>query len=131
MSAFSTSETREQDRNGDLEKVRELARRQEALNRQQQELAKQELSEEEKKREVEKLTREQSELRRQAEELARQIAGHAPLTMRSTKELLRRLRRHGPGVDDKDVVAKVYTSADFREGLDAFLSKRPPQWTGR
>lgn len=66
-----------------------------------------------------------------AEELARQIAGHAPLTLRITKELLRRLRQHGPKADDTDLVAKCYTSADFREGLEAFLAKRPPQWTGR
>ena len=63
--------------------------------------------------------------------LARQIAGHAPLTLRITKELLRRLRQHGPKADDTDLVAKCYTSADFREGLEAFLAKRPPQWTGR
>jgi enoyl-CoA hydratase/carnithine racemase len=25
----------------------------------------------------------------------------------------------------------VYTSADFREGLDAFLTKRKPNWKGR
>jgi 1,4-dihydroxy-2-naphthoyl-CoA synthase len=23
-----------------------------------------------------------------------------------------------------------YMSRDFREGMDAFLNKRPPQWTG-
>jgi len=23
-----------------------------------------------------------------------------------------------------------YQSRDFREGMDAFLNKRPPQWTG-
>ncbi|MFO7297791.1 MAG: enoyl-CoA hydratase [Proteobacteria bacterium] len=80
---------------------------------------------------ISEIVEDHAALMKRAEELARQIAGHAPLTMRATKELLRRLRRHGPGVDDKDVVAKVYTSADFREGLDAFLSKRPPQWTGR
>ncbi|MCL4766591.1 MAG: enoyl-CoA hydratase/isomerase family protein [Hyphomicrobiaceae bacterium] len=66
-----------------------------------------------------------------AEELARQIAGHAPLTLRITKELLRRLRRRGPKVDDTDLVARCYTSADFREGLEAFLAKRPAKWTGR
>jgi enoyl-CoA hydratase/carnithine racemase len=66
-----------------------------------------------------------------AEELARQIAGYAPLTLRVTKEILLRLRQQGPKVDDTDLVAKVYTSADFREGLEAFLAKRPPQWTGR
>ena len=59
-----------------LKKVRELAKRQEALNREQQDLARQqgELNEAELKRRLERLTREQSELREQAEELTRQLA---------------------------------------------------------
>ncbi len=80
---------------------------------------------------VSEVVEDQPALIKRAGELARQIAGHAPLTLRVTKELLRRLRQHGPKVDDTDLVAKVYTSEDFREGLDAFLSKRPPHWTGR
>ncbi len=65
-----------------------------------------------------------------AKQLAAQIAGHAPLTLSTTKELMRRIREAGPKIDDHDLVAKVYTSADFREGLDAFLTKRKPAWTG-
>jgi len=80
---------------------------------------------------VSELADDHAALMARAEEIARQIAGHAPLTLRITKELLRRLRQHGPKVDDTDLVAKCYTSADFREGLEAFLAKRPPQWTGR
>lgn len=63
-------------------------------------------------------------------EVARQLEGHAPLTLRVTKELLRRMRQASPKVDDHDLVGMVYTSADFREGLDAFLAKRTPNWTG-
>src|SRR5438093_13598994 len=66
-------------------------------------------------------------------ELALEIAGNAPLTLRATKELLRRLaakRRLAPG-DDADIVEMCYTSDDFREGVTAFLAKRKPQWTGR
>jgi enoyl-CoA hydratase/carnithine racemase len=66
-----------------------------------------------------------------ARALAIEIAGHAPLTIRTTKELMRRLGEAGRQVDDHDLVATVYTSADFREGLDAFLVKRKPKWTGR
>lgn len=66
-----------------------------------------------------------------AKALAHQIAGYAPLTLSTTKELMRRIREAAPRVDDHDLVAKVYTSADFREGLDAFLTKRKPVWQGK
>ncbi|WP_353646732.1 enoyl-CoA hydratase [Mesorhizobium sp. WSM2239] len=64
-----------------------------------------------------------------ASELARTLAGHAPLTLRATKEALRRIR-HGRA-DGDDLVAMCYTSADFREGVEAFLEKRPAEWKGR
>ena len=66
-----------------------------------------------------------------ADALARQLAGHAPLTMRVTKELLRRLRQRHPTVEDDDLIGMVYTSADFKEGMAAFLEKRKPNWQGR
>lgn len=65
-------------------------------------------------------------------ELATQIAANAPLTVRGIKEMGRRLaRRHLTGADVEDVMQSCYTSADFREGVAAFLAKRRPQWTGR
>jgi enoyl-CoA hydratase len=63
--------------------------------------------------------------------LAQRITTHAPITMSVTKELLRRIRMDGAVVDDSDEIARAYGSADFREGLDAFLTKRTPQWTGK
>ena len=66
-----------------------------------------------------------------AQALADQIKGQAPLTMTVTKTLLRRMRQRERPVEDNDLIAKVYTSADFREGLTAFLAKRPAQWTGK
>jgi uncharacterized protein DUF4175 len=59
-----------------LDKIKDLAHRQDELLKKQQELARNRdsMSEEELKRELEKLTREQSELRQRAEELARQTA---------------------------------------------------------
>ncbi len=65
-----------------------------------------------------------------ADALAALVATHAPLTMLATKEGLRRLRDGGPGADGSDLVAMCYTSNDFREGMEAFLAKRPAQWTG-
>ncbi len=60
--------------------------------------------------------------------LASLLAGHAPLTMRATKEALRRLRDSLP--PDEDLIRLCYSSQDFREGMDAFLTKRPPAWRG-
>lgn len=64
-----------------------------------------------------------------AEALARQVAGNAPLTLRATKEALRRLREHLP--PDEDLIRLCYGSDDFREGMAAFLGKRAPVWKGR
>ncbi len=61
--------------------------------------------------------------------LAQLVAGNAPLTLRATKEALRRLRENLP--PDEDLIRLCYTSADFREGMEAFLNKRPPVWQGR
>jgi hypothetical protein len=58
-----------------LDRIRELARRQEDLSRRLGELAQTNLSAEEMKRRLEKLTREQTELRQQAEELLRRNNG--------------------------------------------------------
>ncbi len=66
-----------------------------------------------------------------ADALANRIKEHAPLTMRTTKELLRRLRDSGNPVDDESLIATVYTSHDFREGMEAFLGKRKPSWQGK
>jgi enoyl-CoA hydratase/carnithine racemase len=64
-------------------------------------------------------------------ELARTIAGHAPLTLRVTKEALNRLAQAAPVPEGEDLVLACYMSADFREGMDAFLTKRPSQWKGK
>lgn len=65
-----------------------------------------------------------------ARALAEQFATQAPLTMRAGKEVVRRMRERF-AVEDKDLIALCYGSADFREGLDAFLTKRKPQFQGR
>jgi enoyl-CoA hydratase len=62
-------------------------------------------------------------------ELCAQLAGRAPLTMRASKVALRRLRNHALPPNE-DLVSLCYGSDDFREGVAAFLDKRPPRWRG-
>jgi enoyl-CoA hydratase/carnithine racemase len=65
-------------------------------------------------------------------ELAATIAANAPLTLRATKEMIRRVlaKRRLPAGEDADIVEMCYTSHDFREGVTAFLEKRKPKWSG-
>ena len=65
--------------------------------------------------------------------LALDIAANAPLTLRATKEMIRRVlaRRRLTAGDDADLVELCYTSDDFHEGVAAFLAKRKPRWSGR
>jgi enoyl-CoA hydratase/carnithine racemase len=63
--------------------------------------------------------------------LARQLAEHAPITLWVTKESIRRLAASRALPADEDLIATTYMSADFREGVRAFLEKRKAQWTGR
>ncbi len=66
-----------------------------------------------------------------AEELARLVASHAPLTLRASKEAMRRLKpRVAMGAGD-DLVLMCYMSEDFREGRTAFLEKRPARFQGK
>ena len=65
------------------------------------------------------------------QELAKKLASHAPITMWVTKEAVRRLQESRPLPDGDDLIAKIYGSDDFREGVRAFVDKRPPNWTGR
>jgi hypothetical protein len=73
QSAVETRPDQHQSNDSALERIRDLARRQEDLSRRQRELAQGGLPAEEMKRRLEKLTREQTELREQAEELARRM----------------------------------------------------------
>ena len=65
-----------------------------------------------------------------ATELAERVGSMAPLTLRATKEALRR-NRTALKVDDDDLIISCYMSDDFRIGMEAFLGKTKPVWTGK
>lgn len=64
--------------------------------------------------------------------MATTIAGNAPLTIKATKEMIRRVQVHRciPAAEGHDLIAMCYGSADFHEGIESFLAKREPQWNG-
>lgn len=70
-------------------------------------------------------------LEQRAAEIARTIAGHAPLTLRVTKQAVRLIRdtRRLPAGDD--LILTCYMSEDFKEGVRAFTERRKPRWQGR
>ena len=74
----------------------------------------------------------ETELEGRAMEIALQLCAHAPITLATTKEALRRIREQlVPPEGGSDLVVRAYMSEDFREGIEAFFAKRPARWTGR
>ncbi len=77
------------------------------------------------------LTADEASLAERAQQLAEEVAANAPLTIWATKVALRRLRDAlMPDDADRDLIVRCYLSRDFREGVEAFLAKRKPVWTG-
>jgi enoyl-CoA hydratase len=73
---------------------------------------------------------EPSDLDRRVAELSQRLTRHAPVTMRVSKEAIRRIL-HAGLPDGDDLVRACYGSDDFRIGVAAFVEKREPQWTGK
>jgi enoyl-CoA hydratase/carnithine racemase len=72
-----------------------------------------------------------------AVELAVELAANAPLSQRGNKRVIRAVLDARAALDD-DVEQELielrracFASDDFREGVEAFGDKRPPQWRGR
>jgi enoyl-CoA hydratase/carnithine racemase len=73
---------------------------------------------------------EAGDLERRLAELCSRLAQHAPITMRVSKEAIGRLLHAGLPQGD-DLVRACYGSDDFRRGVEAFVDKREPRWTGK
>jgi enoyl-CoA hydratase/carnithine racemase len=63
--------------------------------------------------------------------VAEEVASYAPITLKVTKEAVRRIQERRRLEGGEDLISLTYTSADFREGMSAFLEKRKPNWTGK
>lgn len=63
--------------------------------------------------------------------LCDRLGSHAPLTVRMTKEAVRRVLERSRPDEDDDLLRRVYGSRDFRRGVRAFLDRKAPEWEGR
>jgi enoyl-CoA hydratase/carnithine racemase len=66
--------------------------------------------------------------------LVRQIGINAPLTIRNAKQAVNWIAIEGhrrPPRQIQEHFVKAFGSRDFKEGLEAFLSRRPPKFQGR
>ena len=74
-------------------------------------------------------TAEPAEIESVTNVLAQKLATLAPITQKASKLTLARLLQSNLP-DCTDLMRETYNSKDFREGVNAFLEGRLPQWNG-
>ncbi|MFT6913649.1 MAG: enoyl-CoA hydratase [Paracoccaceae bacterium] len=79
---------------------------------------------------VSEIVEDEAAVMTRATALASHVGGMAPLTLRATKEAMRR-NRSALKVEDSDLITMCYMSDDFRTGMEAFLAKQKPVWSGK
>jgi len=127
----TAEEKRDESTDQTLDRVRELARRQEALSRQQDDLARdrQRLDEEEIRRRLERLTREQSDLRREAELLAEQLRQDARRQEQASRQQQNGQRGQGQqsaASDAKSQAATLQQASEDMRGAASQLRREDP-----
>ena len=66
-----------------------------------------------------------------AAEIVERLVANAPVTMRVSNQAIGRILGSGGTVDGDDLVRECYASDDFHHGVESFVAKRKPEWTGR
>jgi enoyl-CoA hydratase len=70
-------------------------------------------------------------LKTTVEEMAATLAANAPLTLKATKQIIESMTAPAPDVRlGARWYSEIFSSSDFREGLDAFFAKRKPEFKG-
>jgi enoyl-CoA hydratase/carnithine racemase len=65
-----------------------------------------------------------------ARALASRIIRHAPLTLWAAKEAVLRIYAKLQAADFSDVIEQCYGSSDFQLGVNSFIKKETPKWSG-
>jgi enoyl-CoA hydratase len=79
---------------------------------------------------INEVVEEPKEVLSRARTLAALIIENAPLTIWAAKEAVLRIYAKMQSLDFADVIDRSYASKDFRIGVEAFIKKETPKWSG-